>query len=570
MFGQWQAIEDVYARGMPEPVRQPQRKFSTNGAIRYWDSGSLFYVDPGQDNDEALLPSIRAGAYIMFHGPRASGKTTKMFRACEQLGKEYFVMSVTLQLAPAPTEYAFWRAMWGRLRGTWPHLPSPSARDEDIVSDFISIFDMANRAVLFGGKSVVLFIDEFDMIDNNANVRESMLNVLRGLKQGHGQNCLHSVVAIGPFSILQLNSMRSSPFNASDYIHVRMLDRAKVLDMFGQLAAERGAGLPQAEVVRLSQAMASDVHDRCGGHAGLVAWCLKAFDERVVGGTTWVPCPSFEQWERFVAERLGAELRRWPPMARMVESLGGAPGADEATKAKVAAARVLLCGRFLPTPDSVVIGRTDQAFVNYLVAEGALVENADGRFQIRNDIVRTVLFEHVLPLEQHPRPSSPFPCVNGTVDVEKLVRGAVEVFDKALIAQAHIIASKSFRYGKRRVPNEYSYQHQLTAVLHAWVCSGINVGVEVDAGSMRADVLLYGDLLMGSVVLELLASSTPPQILEHVERAKKYAQVLGASQVAVLHFASTWPPPPRKDIVHLPGLLHIFHDRSMTNFDVVE
>jgi predicted AAA+ superfamily ATPase len=51
--------------------------------------GQYFYVDPAQDNRETLLNHIKEGKWLFLYGPRASGKTTRIERAIEQLDNEF-------------------------------------------------------------------------------------------------------------------------------------------------------------------------------------------------------------------------------------------------------------------------------------------------------------------------------------------------------------------------------------------------------------------------------------------------------------------------------------------------
>jgi hypothetical protein len=47
------------------------------------------------------------------------------------------------------------------------------------------------------------------------------------------------VVAIGPFSILELTGKSSSPFNVSDAIQAPHFHKKDVMDLFSQFASER-------------------------------------------------------------------------------------------------------------------------------------------------------------------------------------------------------------------------------------------------------------------------------------------------------------------------------------------
>jgi len=62
---------------------------------------------------------------------------------------------------------------------------------------------------------VVLFIDEFDMLYSAKDaVRTSCLSIIRGIKHQRDKYAIRSIFAIGPFSILHLNS---NDFNRSAF-----------------------------------------------------------------------------------------------------------------------------------------------------------------------------------------------------------------------------------------------------------------------------------------------------------------------------------------------------------------
>ena len=51
-----------------------------------------FTIDPAPDNEKVLIPKIEKGEFVILHGPRASGKSTRVYRLKSQLEKEYHVL----------------------------------------------------------------------------------------------------------------------------------------------------------------------------------------------------------------------------------------------------------------------------------------------------------------------------------------------------------------------------------------------------------------------------------------------------------------------------------------------
>ena len=76
-----------------------RRTWTVNGAITPEKRSSYFYTDVKKQNEELLLPGIERGSYIMLHAPRASGKSTRMEAAVEQLQGtgQYEVLTTSFQ-----------------------------------------------------------------------------------------------------------------------------------------------------------------------------------------------------------------------------------------------------------------------------------------------------------------------------------------------------------------------------------------------------------------------------------------------------------------------------------------
>ena len=88
---------------------------------------------------------------------------------------------------------------------------------------------------------VVIFIDEFDMLYNaTEDVLSSCLNTIRGIKGTKKNYAIWSVVAIGPFSILYLNSnnLTTSPFNVNEPFQNQNFTLEQVQFLYKQFADE--------------------------------------------------------------------------------------------------------------------------------------------------------------------------------------------------------------------------------------------------------------------------------------------------------------------------------------------
>jgi len=427
------------------------------------------------------------------------------------------------------------------------------------------LFDAANCDALFEGKRVVLFIDEFDLLEHAATaVHDEVLHVLRGLKQSGSKNCLHSVVAVGPFSILRLNTERSgSPFNVSDAVPVDLFSQEQVSSLFVQLAKARHA--------RVDAQIAADVFDRTDGHPGLVAWCGKMVDERLLRGKGGV---GVDEWEAWAARDLVHTIRGWSTMEKMVTMLLN----DDMPR--VREARRLLVQSVLPHPGVVPVLPAERSLAEFMVAEGALRQGLESEldFAVRSDLVRAVLLAHVLPAERRQPPAEPFPLKDGAVDVVAMLERAVTCFSRPVMAAAPRWSYKWFEgvADGRRVPHEFTYHFELVTVLQSWVPSDILVSCEVKRGhgNKRTDIVIQqrgGE----SVIIELLASCTAggkTGVDAHCASAEEYQNALGAAAAYVVHFIAAWPPastPPGHGGRSSVPIVSVYHDATFTNVEVV-
>lgn len=113
-------------------------------------------LDPKEENEKNLLPSIRVGSYIMLHGARGSGKSTRAFRAIDQLKESFVCIYLTMQFVQPDN---FWRSFGTALTSLIPSAPAVDSHEA-----FVQLFSSSNMQKLFGGKKVVLFIDEYDRL----------------------------------------------------------------------------------------------------------------------------------------------------------------------------------------------------------------------------------------------------------------------------------------------------------------------------------------------------------------------------------------------------------------------
>eukprot|EP01124_Arcella_intermedia_P037273 TRINITY_DN9941_c0_g4_i4.p2 TRINITY_DN9941_c0_g4~~TRINITY_DN9941_c0_g4_i4.p2 ORF type:complete len:294 (+),score=32.24 TRINITY_DN9941_c0_g4_i4:29-910(+) len=219
--------------------RENRKVFTQNGAITTSDIARYFYVDPRPTNEKILLPRIRQGDYIMLYGARGSGKTTRAFAAEKQLENEFCCLSTSFQTGVDFRDLdKFWTSFSESLISTNRHINIPFFSSS---SGFQKLFRLENKELLFLGKQVVVFIDEFDKLYRIApdEVTNSILDTLRGIKQQKKSFCVQSVVSIGPFNILEITGQSSSSFNVADAVKSPHFSKEQVIQLFKQFSDNR-------------------------------------------------------------------------------------------------------------------------------------------------------------------------------------------------------------------------------------------------------------------------------------------------------------------------------------------
>jgi hypothetical protein len=128
--------------------------------------------------------------------------------------------------------------------------------------DFINMFHESHGNKYFL-KRVVLFVDEFDSLYQAQAIVDSFLDTLQAIKQERHQFKLHSFVGVGPFSILELTSKSSSPFNVRDAIQTTFWNRDEICKLVTQYSTA------------IDPRIIDDIFERTSGHQWLVCFCCK-------------------------------------------------------------------------------------------------------------------------------------------------------------------------------------------------------------------------------------------------------------------------------------------------------
>nr|CAG8471042.1 2575_t:CDS:2 [Entrophospora candida] len=221
-----------------------KRRWEVNGVIEPSIVHSVYFVNPTEES-RPLLEKIHEGQFVTLHGARASG-------------------NVSLEQINIKSVDNFWETF-----GTQIHLDASKYIKLNSIksaNDFNIVFQKSKWE-----NRVVIFIDEFDMLYNaTEDVLSSCLNTIRGIKGTKKNYAIWSVFAIGPFSILYLNSnnLTTSPFNVNEPFQNPNFTLEQVQFLYKQFADEFKLTIDH-EVI-------DDIYMQTNGHAGLVCLCGRA------------------------------------------------------------------------------------------------------------------------------------------------------------------------------------------------------------------------------------------------------------------------------------------------------
>eukprot|EP00743_Colponemidia_sp_Colp-15_P010045 GILK01011026.1.p1 GENE.GILK01011026.1~~GILK01011026.1.p1 ORF type:complete len:655 (-),score=52.53 GILK01011026.1:12-1976(-) len=565
--------------GQTSQMRISQRKrFAVTGDMTLDDDGSnshYFVLDMTESLSESLVPSIEAGGLLFYFAARSAGKGTRV-KMCSKILQTsgHYVILMTLQSMTAtlqdPTK--FWSAFIGDLRN-WisDHSPRhPLPTDKLTTSEELAEL-FGKSQPWFESRPVVLFIDELDALYTAAiDVKDQFLSVFRSLKQKRESTALHTVVGVGPFSILNLTTenMSRSPFNISDKIRCENVNEEQMLQLFRQWETQRGVKLPPA--------ISHDVYQRTCGHLGLICLCGRLLDElhdRLEGSLT------YDQWMVFVQEELTHHLLQWPTVSRFCSCL----------KSNSAARTILFRLFFRSDQDWVTTSVNDQELMSHLTAEGILMVHPlrPHQFRFSSLFARDIALQTIVQIEcDQKRYDHTIPYItkrDGRLDMQRVLETAFQEFSPQIIGNAFLCAYKQNACSlvlPSDVPQEDAYHCELYSVLSRWLPqSHIMVTSQSNPGERRLGNRCRLDLVVTSsqkyrYVLELLSHESKNSMIEHISRAEKYGKSIKAHEVWTIYFLSTTEVPDDDFFVWPPDAssvktLSLLHDDDFQQLKIV-
>lgn len=432
-------------------VSPDERRFTVNGSIDRSSRGKYFFVKLTETNSD-LYKKVYSGDYVMLHGPRSVGKSTRMLQACDDLASEFHCMNVSLHDVDTSNVSEFWKSLSLSLVGKYSQL---GVKQVESGPEFSRMWNTLLNPGLVSDKKFVLFVDEFDsLVDTPGEHNASILGTLRGLKQSAETHRLHCVVIVGVFSIVRLNTKRSSPFNVGEAVAAPFLTLGQVNEMFGDYLGCRGFQI-DAEVI-------NDIYERTGGHAGLVNLCGKAIDEEIrpKAISKSLSKLTLPAWLETLRRRLKMWLIDSPTVKRIVTDLK-TDGELQASCRK-ALREKFLC-RDAPVPSDAM----DIATLDYLKSVGMVQEVVPREVVVSNSMVRMLAIWYILPCDRRDMSLGDLPVTREyNLDMLSLLLKSTQHFPVADLCGAVRWSFKRAGRGPgRRVPHEYYYQSQLASLI---------------------------------------------------------------------------------------------------------
>ncbi|CAB5352550.1 unnamed protein product [Rhizophagus irregularis] len=161
-----------------------RKKFSVNSTIMPWERENVYYVNPINQSKE-LIDLIHKGEYVLLHGPRASGKSTRTLQIMDYLEEEGYVCIYVVFGDLTVDVDLFWEKVAGSLKrnldikckekfklGKTEPFEIPAMKTlEDIMNVFALEAEIWRYLFEEPDRKVVLFFDENRRSDHQRYLR---------------------------------------------------------------------------------------------------------------------------------------------------------------------------------------------------------------------------------------------------------------------------------------------------------------------------------------------------------------------------------------------------------------
>ncbi|CAG8610548.1 16725_t:CDS:2 [Funneliformis mosseae] len=505
-------------------LEEVKKTWKVNSTLRETDWPNHYFVDPvaeGKQRQEqdSLFEKIEKRSFIMLYGTRASGKSTRAMRTISVLENSGYVCN-----------YVTFEHIVKDVEGFWNSLCTN-----------ISLYKRSSG-----------YLDPFDRIyQMDDGLLSDFLSTLRAIRNNIESYVIQAIVVIGTFSILHLDSRTSntdltSPFNIKDSIRNPNFDLEQVQE-----------------------------------HAGLVSICGRAIEDNLLRKLN-KRLLTYKTWECYKVSSLMDAMVDYQTFRNLVNSLKGPENKD---------ALNFFRNNFLVDFGHEVKVTIDINSAESLASEGVLVPAEEaGAFKLSSPLIRWLILQRVIPIvfPSCPRNDVPFFKDSKVLDTLVTLKLATKSLDKDIISLARI---RSYKIAKvwvngesnQPVPRESVYDAELCRVLRNWPCPSMfqitgQWHLVYNKSSKRQH--RYSDIVIDTpygqkIVLELLATASNDDLIEHFQRALEYANLLSADETWIVHLTCEdeyvkrplWPSDSQlKMKLHVA---HFYHNFLFTNINLI-
>ncbi|GAK58919.1 hypothetical protein U27_05894 [Candidatus Vecturithrix granuli] len=253
--------------------QKPKRTFEEAGLV---DPKTSYYVTLEHvvnTRNQDIYTMIDLGRYFSIFAPRQSGKTSFLYRICEELRDNLSYIPILLSFQTyknldVPGFYAQIQIdLYAQILQRLQTEKNPPITE---VEMYLASHPLTNHAAFFRlfenlslhlpSQRIVLFIDEFDGIPRQE--LENFLTTLRELYQKYKTQeykALHSVGLVGIRNITKLIVGGVSPFNIADQVKLPPFTLNNVRDLYAQYTTETNQPFTGEAIQRVYESTAGQV-----------------------------------------------------------------------------------------------------------------------------------------------------------------------------------------------------------------------------------------------------------------------------------------------------------------------
>ncbi|GES96543.1 P-loop containing nucleoside triphosphate hydrolase protein [Rhizophagus clarus] len=547
-----------------------KKSFAINGAIRPKEVPFVYFIDPleHQENNK-FLNDIRGHKFLMLMGSRLSGKSTRAYQLIQELHKAGFICLYTsfANVTANEDKNIFWKNLGKSLQ----RINNNHFRHrKEITSsnDFLDVFAGSEWK-----KKIVIFIDDFDCLYNATDeVRDDCLNTFRCIKESICDFAICSIVAIGNFNIqyLKTSEMRISPFSIRESFNNSNFSKEQIQALFNDFTQEKS--------ITLDEEIIDDIYLRTNGHPGLVGLCGHLIAENLIEAAKRFGNLNFATWQNYVIKLLYSDIQNFPIFERLKNML-----LDQSENTRNA--MYFLRSQVFSNSGPYFFKDKDIQFLKLFANEGILRPENRG-YMISSPLLHSFILQYIMPniFKYSPLKKPPFRD-DGSVDIFRILKEAVNTFDKNYIKSAAISYKKTAQVTVDRqkdvlIPHENLYQQELAIIITNWlekwdVISQNHVNTTENE---KTNNLNYSLVITApekpTAVIGIAATKTLSELNEYFNQTLTYAHSLESKlnvrDIWVIHFTCQdlnnkcpyWPT--REQEKAGLNTIHIWHDLKFT------